>query len=233
MDVRSIDQTGQEREAIDRAIRQQIYTCMPGQIESFDDATQTATVLPAVKKRTYLEGKQGHKEYPPIVNVPVIFPFASIAGFAITMPIQPGDPCLIFFSQHGIDNWHNNGGIQEPEEGISARHHSLTDAFVLFAPSPLPQVLGSWQSDGIEIRNRERTTYLKILENSIEAVSNTLSWTMDANGGFSLSAPGGMNVDTPLATFTGDVVAGTVSLRHHVHQDVTPGTGLTGEPVSA
>ena len=38
--------------------------------------------------------------------------------------------------------------------------------------------------------------------------------------------------DTPRLTVTGDVVAGGVSLRQHVHQGVQPGAGQSGAPVA-
>ena len=138
-----------------------VNTTIPGQIVSFDGVS-TATVIPAIKMRTYIDEVEGFKELPPLYNVPVIVPFVSVAGFALTLPIRAGDPCLIHFSQRAIDNWHERGGIQPPEEGEGSRHHDLTDAFVTFAPVPLPQVFSAWEANGIELRNRARTSRVTV-----------------------------------------------------------------------
>jgi hypothetical protein len=151
---------------------------MPGVIDSFDSATQTATVLPAIKMRINIGGETSYTDYPPIVNVPVAFPFATTAGFALTLPVKKGDSCLLIFSQRGIDNWHELGGIQPPEEGIGSRHHDLTDAIAIFAPSPLSDVLGSWEADGIELRNRAKDSRITLKDDTITLSRGGTTLTM-------------------------------------------------------
>lgn len=234
METRFSSPEVQGREIIDRAMRG-INTAIPGKIISFDPSTQTATVQPGVKMKTRIDGEEGHEAPPNILNAPVLFPFASTSGFALTIPIQAGDPCLLVFSQRSIDNWHDRGGVQPTEEGVGSRHHDITDAFVILAPAPKPNVLGSWQSDGIELRNRARDVYLKITDDGIEGHSNTCTWGIAHDGSASITAPGGMTVTTPSANYSadvrasGDVFAQTVSLYNHVHTD--PQGGQTGPPV--
>jgi hypothetical protein len=234
VDLRIADKPRQSRELVDRAMRQ-INTAIPGKIVSFDGSTQTATVQPCVKMRTFIDEEQGHQDPPQIINAPVVFPFVSTLGFALTLPISAGDPCLLIFSQRAIDNWHDQGGVQPPEEGIGSRHHDITDAFVLMAPSPKPNVLGAWQTDGIELRNRSRDVFLKITDAGIVGHSNTCTWGISHDGSASITAPGGMGVITPTATYSADIHAGgdvkaqTVSLYNHVHTD--PQGGQTGPPV--
>ncbi len=61
---------------------------------------------------------------------------------------------------------------------------------------------------------------------------------INAAGRATVTAPGGTEFATPLATFTGDVQvqgdvrAGSVSLRNHVHRGVNPGLGQSGPPVA-
>ncbi len=178
MDLRLADEATQNRESVDRATRR-INTCIPGEIQSFDPETQTATVVPAVKLRTAVDGEEGFLEMPAIVQAPLVFPFVSVAGYALTLPVRPKDPCLILFAQRAIDNWHDNGGIQQPEEGVGGRHHDLTDALVLMAPSPLPEVLGDWQTDGIEIRNRDRDAFIKIADDGTITITSAVKVTID------------------------------------------------------
>ena len=169
MDCRTtLDQGIQTREAIDRALLR-VNTCIPGVVDAFDPATQLVKVVPAVQMRVVVDGREQFITLPPLVNAPLVFPFASVAGFALTLPVRSGDPCLILFSQRAIDNWLERGGVQPPEEGVGSRHHDLTDALVLMAPSPLPGVLGSWQTDAIELRNRARDARVTVRDDRVEA----------------------------------------------------------------
>ena len=212
MDTRITDEATRNREEIDRALRG-INTCIPGVIESFDSATQTATVIPAIKMRTFVDEHGGYLNMPPIIRAPVVFPVGSASGFALTFPVSKGDPCLILFSQRGIDNWHEKGGIQPPEAGVSNRHHDLTDAIVLMAPLPLSNSLGSFQSDGIEMRNRDRSTFVKVRQNSVTIGNQSVVCTLGEDGSF---------------VFGGDVISGGISLQTHTHPD--PQGGNTGPP---
>lgn len=202
MDNRYIDETTQIREIVDRAMSR-MNTCIPGIIDSFDPDTQTVTVRPAIKAKANIDREQTQIEYPQIVNAPLVFPFASSAGFALTLPVKKNDPCLIFFSQKAIDNWHDLGGVQPAEDGISSRHHDLTDAFVTLAPSPIPQVLGDWEENGIVIRNRAATSKVTVYDDSV-VVENTTE----------------VIIDTPKTTITGALfVQGLTTLESSV--DVT------------
>jgi len=167
MDTTGAPQEAQLREILDRAMSR-LNTCLPGTIDSFDAATQTVTVTPAIQMKVLLGDSETFMDLPQITNVPLVFPFAATAGFALTLPVRKGDPCLLVFSQRAIDNWHNMGGSQPPESGVGVRHHDLTDAFAIFAPSPLTQVLGEWEADGIEIRNRDKTSRVTVKDASVE-----------------------------------------------------------------
>lgn len=165
---RLITPLAQARELFDSMMRR-VNTCIPGLIESFDPATQTAKVSPAIKSRFFADGQVTDVQLPRIINVPLVFPFAATAGFALTLPVQAGDPCLLVFSQRAIDNWHQHGGIQSCETNATgARHHSLNDAFALACAPPLTEVLGSWCEDGIELRNRARTVRVTVRDAGLE-----------------------------------------------------------------
>jgi len=225
MDMRIAGEVQTQREIIDRAMMQ-MNTCIPGVIESFDTATQTASVVPAITMRTNIDGEAGYLELPKIISVPIVFPFAATSGFAITLPIKKGDPCLLVFSQRAIDNWHLKGDIQPPEEGTGSRHHDLTDAFAMFAPSPLPLVLGSWETEGIEIRNRAKTSRITIKNGTIDIETVTQ---------VTLTAPltqvnGDMNVSGTITAGV-DVITNSKHFKTHVHGGVYPGSGNTGGPV--
>lgn len=89
---------------------------------------------------------------------------------------------------------------------------------------------------------RERTIEINTVnlvvnaENSVEF--NTTSFAVNASssiamstGSFGVSASAGSQMETGLLQVTGgDIKADNISLKHHLHTGVTPGSGSTGEP---
>lgn len=201
MDMRGADKDTQMMAIINR-IMSEMNTCIPGRIESFDDATQTATVIPAIQAKVTVGDTVTYVDMPQIVNVPIVFPFAVTKGFALTLPVSAGDPCLLIFSQKAIDNWHMMGGIQPPEQDIpGSRHHSLTDCLAIFAPVPLSDVLGAWNSNGIEIRNKNRNVRCTIEDNQAVVKAEKSVLTLLASGIVTCTAEVSVTVTAPLVTF--------------------------------
>ena len=253
MDNRAGNETTQLQETIDRMLSS-VNTCIPGIIESFDPATQTASVVPAVGLKTYIDGKVETLPLPKIINVPLVYPFAITKGFALTLPVCKDDPCLLFFSQRAIDNWHDTGGFVTTEpDGVSSRHHDLTDAFVMLAASPIPDVLGAWESNGIEIRNRPHDSRVTVHDENIEIVRGATSIVLTNDSITMVTShvhvtASDMTIDVPTTTWTGDinltgklaasglitsatdVVATGISGNSHTHGGVDPGPGSTGGP---
>lgn len=232
MDNRLVDEAAQLKEVIDRALSR-INTCIPGIIDSFDGNTQTATVIPAVSMKTFIEDKQGVLEYPPIINAPVVFPFASAAGFALTIPVRRGDPCILLFSQRPIDNWHDKGGIQPSGEGVSSRHHDLTDAIVIMAASPTPNVLGEWEGNGLQIRNRDKTSTITVyddkvvIHNTTEVIIDTpetkITGNLTVKGDTDIKGTLGVDGDTSLGASVTNV--GVNISRTHTHSQGSDSRG--------
>ena len=100
-------------QAIRFAIRQSLkdlYTCMPGIVESYDAETRRAVVKGALRVVTT---KKEEIEREAIHNVPVMFP--SGGGFSITFPLEQGDPVLLLYSQRGLTNWKKTLGVAAPD----------------------------------------------------------------------------------------------------------------------
>lgn len=99
----------------------QMNTCMPCVVESYDAAKQVVSVTPALKRkynaRTIIQ-------LPIIENVPVKFPRAK--QFSMTFPIAKGDNGTLTFSQKSLDVWKKSGGIVNPND---TRRFHLTDCF--------------------------------------------------------------------------------------------------------
>ena len=102
--------SSEEREALKQEIFTSLHCALPGIVVSFDAARQTADVQPGVKL--------GSMNYPVLSDVPVFMP--------VPFEVNPGDACLVVFSDVDIDAWFVSGGAQEP---TSARKHSLSDGF--------------------------------------------------------------------------------------------------------
>ena len=100
----------EERDAFKQEIFHSLHCAFPGNIVSFDPDTQTASIQPAVKL--------GSLPYPVLTDVPVFMP--------VPFEINPGDACLVIFSDVDIDNWFETG---EASALNSPRRHSLSDGF--------------------------------------------------------------------------------------------------------
>lgn len=80
----------------------QVHTCAPGKIVSFDPATCQATVLPAMK----IKKPDGEMmDYPQITGVPVLFLQSAGQKVTIAYPVKPGDGCLVHFSEQALDQF--------------------------------------------------------------------------------------------------------------------------------
>lgn len=93
-----------------------LHVAMPGIVRSFDPETQTADILPCCNEKGV--------PMPLLSDVPVFFPGS--ASSAITWPVQPGDECLLIFSDIGTDGWYLTGSASDTD---FMRKHSLSDAF--------------------------------------------------------------------------------------------------------
>lgn len=106
-----------------------IHTMLPGFVNSYDPAKQTATIQPVFAE--YYELEDGTKEkqsYPAIPNVPVLFPRAG--GYYVHPPLKRGNVVMLICCQRSIDDWYQTNGAQEviPED---LRKHHPSDLFAL------------------------------------------------------------------------------------------------------
>lgn len=136
---------------------EQVHTAIPGKIESYDENTRLAKVLPLVKMKN---SKSVDIPLPVIDNVPVIFPASS--AFSLVWALRSGDGCLILFTEAGIGNFLNSGGTSQVAADDQSRH-ALTDAVCipgLYPPSGLPTSIASFEVDATglyEVKNQVET----------------------------------------------------------------------------
>lgn len=99
-----------------------VHTAMPGTITSFDPATCTATVLPALSIR---KPDGTSLAYPAISGVPVVFPQGAGNNFSVSFPVKAGDGCLLVISEQSLDRW------MYQRETASDLRHDLTSAIAI------------------------------------------------------------------------------------------------------
>jgi phage gp45-like len=171
--ISKLQRDAQQASSADEAASAQIegrlkdlHTMMPGIIVSFDPDKQTAVVQPAIK-RIFTE--KGAINLPVCVDVPVAFPGGG--DFFLTFPVQPGDECILGFSERAIDNWHASGGSQEPAE---YRLHDLSDGIAQVGLNSQPKKLTALQMTGAELRTRSRSTYIRLEDGTIYIKGNII-----------------------------------------------------------
>ena len=227
----------------------------PGIVTAVDLAAQTVSV------KLCLQGKITDEtnvprwvELPLLTDVPIVWPRAG--GFSLTLPVKPGDECLVVFGDQCMDAWWQSGGVQKP---MDERRHDLSDGFALFGVTSQPRRLANVQADAIELRTDDRTDWISMkrgaLDIHIEGTTNVYSKSsvkvdspkvtitgdttieksltvmghISGSGGLSIRGGSGAAVTGDLRT-TGDVQAGAISLQTHVHGGIQPGGGTTGAP---
>lgn len=175
-------------QAIENAFKD-LHTTMPGTIQSFDPATQIASVQLGIKRVFKKEDEEGNEQkryeaLPKLINVPVIFPRGG--GFTLTFPVKKGDECIVIFNERSIDNWNKNGGVQNPG---AWRMHDLSDAVCMVGLSSQPNKISGFDANNVQLRNDTGDSYVTIkTDKTIEIVS-----------------PTEVIVDAPDSTFTGNV----------------------------
>jgi phage gp45-like len=115
--------------------------------------------------------------------------------------------------------------------GVASHAPTDSDAMAIF-------VTGD-RSKGVIVATNNRKLRLRNLPSGASGLYDSAGTviTLNADGSISVTCSGEVKITAPLVTISGDlhvagdVVAGTVSLRHHVLSGVQPGGGDTGPPV--
>jgi len=114
-----------------------IHTAIPGVVVSYDSATQSASVKIRVngRRRKVRDGPVTTYSPPIIALVPVIMPGGVSSG--LTVPIEPGDPVMIYFSERDHSRWLQTGEQSDP---VDVRRFDRSDAVAVPGCFPLAGV---------------------------------------------------------------------------------------------
>ena len=145
--------------------RANIWTAMPGIVQSFDPEKRTVVVQPALRALvTDSDGSQSWVTMPLLVDCPVVFPGGG--GFVLTIPLQLGDEVLMVFANRCIDAWWQSGGVQNQAE---IRMHSLSDGFCVPGVTSVPKVQPAISTTEIHLRSDDGVRKVRISDTEIEA----------------------------------------------------------------
>ena len=125
-----------------------LHVSMPGRIETYDNATQKATVTPLLQTRTVaLDGEEILDTLPKLQDVPVVFQRAG--DFFMSFPLKKGDHVLLVFQDRSIDQWATTaGGVTDP---VDFRTHDLSDAVAIPGLYPFEKALSDALDDRLAL----------------------------------------------------------------------------------
>lgn len=143
-----------------------IRVAIPGIIKSFNATEQTVTVQPAIKEIIYDgQGEEKNISLPVLLDVPIIVPHTG--SYAITLPIQEGDECLVIFADMCIDGWWQSGGVQGQ---IEQRRHDLSDGFAILGPFSQSKKLSNYSTNKLRIINTQTGNGLEVSSSGVNII---------------------------------------------------------------
>ena len=190
---------------------------MPGRIVEYFPLNQTATILIS-GERLYDSATElgGRAERAHLLDVPVHT--ASGGGYSITMPIKPGDTCVIMFSQFGYDHWLFNdedlaGSYASAAAPWLRRKFSEKDGFAIVGLSTIPKAITDYNPTDAEFRNSDLTQFLALRE----------------AGDINIVGPNHFSVDVPdtVVINTSDTTI-TSEFTVDGHANITSGLNMNG-----
>lgn len=146
-------------DSIIKKVNFNLRCCIPGIIQSYNKATNTAEIQPAIREEIVNEDNSvSYVNLPLLINVPILFPMCLNGG--VTLPLQQGDEVLVLFSDLSYDNFWVHGNIQNP---IEVRRHDLSDGLAI--PTAISRKNTKYVSDGLNIKLGN--AQIKMLNNEI------------------------------------------------------------------
>lgn len=146
------------------------------------------------------DGSQIIQDYAPI-TAKICF-----ANNGISFPLKKGDCGLLLFNDRELESWYINGEVNQLAYD---RSHSITDAVFIAGMFSQPNISNA-----------------QFIENCLHLFYGTKGIKITNNG---IEIDGDLKVNGTI-TATEDIIAGEISLQHHIHPGVMIGPGTTGQP---
>lgn len=132
---------------------------------------QSIDVKPTLVKHTLLKNGEYQKEVYPVINNVPVFIFATSDWFQ-SMPFKVGDPCLLLFSKHSLDDYLSTDGknVVETEDD---RLYDSSDAIALIGlPTPMNKIDQISDTDFV-MGKRDGSSLIKITSDNKVKVKAT------------------------------------------------------------
>jgi hypothetical protein len=211
-----LERTNDPQEALRLALeghQAQIWTALPGIIQSFDASAITCVVQPAIKAQVRApDGSTQWVALPLLLDCPVVFPRGG--GCTLTFPIAQGDECLVVFASRCIDAWWTAGGVQAQSE---FRMHDLSDGFALPGPFSQATKISGISTTAAQLRSNDGEAYLQLNPSTHEIdIVTPANWTATVGGNTSINVTGNANISAQnvsvTASASASVTAPSISL---------------------
>lgn len=141
-----------------RSERERMWGEIPGEVVSFEEETQTATIKPLYKPLHNGEPV----DMPELLEVPVRFP--RIGGFVFSAPVKPGNKVVLRPQMRSTENYHEDGEYTPSDR----RSFSLADfeAF-LDGGESLKEPIKNFNNTNLEIRSEDGQFAMEMSENGM------------------------------------------------------------------
>ncbi len=202
--------TGLFRQILDKFL-QNIDDMLPARVIAYDRDSNMAQVQPLIQMVT-TAGEQINRAQ--VARIPVF----QIGGgnFILNFPIKSGDLGWIKSNDRDISNFVSNYQGAQPN---TKRKHSFEDA-VFFPHVMTGYTINGEDSDNVVLQNLSGSVRIALWDDQVKITAPKIildSPTIECTGDI---------------TAVGDIIAGPISARTHVHSGVETGSGNTQEPVS-
>lgn len=218
-----------------QSVKADLWTAMPGIVDSFNAEAQTAAVRPAIQiQQQLVDGSFVWVTMPLLLDCPVHFP--SGGSFTLTFPVKPGDECLVVFADRCIDAWWQSGAANGSQPQAEMRMHDLSDGFVFVGVRSQPRKLANFSTTDTQLRSDDGQAHISLASNYDVKVLTPAAAYVEAAAKIQLKAPlieilGDVTVTGSIVA-QGDVVGQGTTLHHHIHTGVRSGGDMSGPPAS-
>lgn len=202
-----LDKARRERSDFSRTLR----VAITGVVTEVNYSAQTVSVQPTIREKIEINGTYQWVELPILINVP--FFVYSGGGYCITLPVSPGDECLVIFADSCIDAWWQSGGVQNQ---VERRRHDLSDGMAIVGFRSQVHTVPGYSGDSVQVRTEDGGTFIDLKPGQV-----TINADVQINGNVTTSAN---------CTISDTLRVAGINMNTHVHDGVKTGGGSTGGP---
>lgn len=195
-----------------------------GVIQSFNPSNQRAAIQIAYKqvKDILDDGTKVYQEYPVLLDCPVITLFGGVD--IISLPVQAGDNCLVFFNDNEIDQWATNG-TGNPQ---TFRMHDLSDAIAIVGIRPLSNVITNYLANGIRLSHGVGNSQMDLKDDLIETIAELFLHHGDMRVTGDVHIEGNLTIDGDTFGDGSQDINLHANLRQDPAYSIHAGNGWTG-----